>query len=296
MEPESHILVRQSTRHPRNGEADILPLRNGNLLLVYGRWNGDGGRPGSDFGPAELWSKTSHDNGKTWGEDRVIVPNEGKLTTFEAGLLRLRSGGILLSYCVKDSTEDCSICFRKSSDEGCTWPERYKYQIPVGKKYTGYTGQNNARLVRLKSGRILLPAFDGWVRGAVLRSFVLYSDDEGKSWKKGGDADIRGLAPNDRFGADEPAVVERKDGRVMMLIRTDLGLIAKSYSGDGGLTWSAGGGQGPGVAQFAGQHQADSPDGRLAARLEQQPEPGSPPAQFRHIDGRRRELAQYPVP
>ncbi|MEN6458563.1 MAG: sialidase family protein [Thermoguttaceae bacterium] len=236
--PEGQIIARASVQHPRNGEADILPLANGDLLLVYGRWSSDGGKLGSDFGAAELWSKTSHDGGKTWGEDRVVVPNEGKLTTFEAGLLRLPRNGILLSYCVKDSSEDCSICFRKSFDEGRTWSERSRYQIPTTEKYTGYTGQNNARLVRLANGRILLPVFDGYVRGTVLLSFVLYSDDDGKTWKKSGDVDIRKLAPGNTFGAAEPAVVELKDGRVMMLLRTNLGFIAKSYSSDGGKTWS----------------------------------------------------------
>jgi hypothetical protein len=231
---ETQTVVQGSAEHPRNGEADVICLRSGNLLLVYGRWNKSGG--GGDFGEAELWSKTSHDGGKTWGEDRVIVPNEGKVTTFEAGLLRLPGGAILLSYCVKNSTEDCSLCFRKSPDEGRTWVERYKYEIP--KKYSGYTGINNARLVQLKSGRVLLPAYDGWVRGTVIVSFVLYSDDQGKTWSKSDDVDIRYLAPQNRTGADEPAVIELKDGRVMMIIRTSLGFIAKSYSRDGGLTWS----------------------------------------------------------
>lgn len=233
----TQLLVTAAKQHPRNGEADILPLRNGDLLLVYGRWSGDGGKLGSDFGPAELRSKTSHDGGKTWAEDRLVVGNEGKVTTFEAGLLRLNNGGILLSYCVKDSAEDCSICFRRSLDEGRTWSDRYKYRIPTEKGYTGYTAQNNARLIRLRNGRILLPAFDGWVRGAIIRSFVLYSDDDGASWKKGGDIDIRDIAPHNTFGADEPAVVALKDGRVMMIIRTNMGFMAKSYSADGGLTW-----------------------------------------------------------
>jgi hypothetical protein len=140
-----------------------------------------------------------------------------------------------LSYCVKNSSEDCSLCFRKSLDEGRTWGDRCKYEIP--KKYTGYTGINNARLVQLKSGRILLPAYDGWVRGTVIVSFVLYSDDQGKTWSKSADVDIRDLAPQNRTGADEPAVIELKDGRVMMIIRVSLGFIAKSYSCDGGLTW-----------------------------------------------------------
>jgi len=231
-QPESQIVVPNTPEHIRNGEADIIRLKNGDLLLGYGRWGSDG----DDFGAAEIWSKTSHDDGKTWGEDRVLVPNEGKVTTFEVAFLRLQSGEILMAYCVKDSKEDCSICFRKSFDEGRTWGSRIKYQIAAG--YSGYTAINNNRLAQLRSGRILLPAYDGWVHGRLLLSFALYSDDKGQTWRKSADVDIRDLDPNDKFGADEPAVVELKDGRVMMIIRTGLGIIAKSHSSDGGATWS----------------------------------------------------------
>jgi len=230
--PESQIVVPNTPENPRNGEADLIRLKNGDLLLAYGRW----GRDGSDFGRAEIWSKTSHDGGHTWGDDRVLVPNEGKVTTFEVGLLRLQSGELLMAYGVKDSTEDCSICFRKSFDEGRTWTPRLKYTIPP--EYTGYTSINNNRLIQLKSGRILLAAYDGYVRGRIILSFVLYSDDNGQTWQKSTDVDIRAIDPNNRYGADEPAVIELRDGRVMMIIRTDLGLIARSYSHDQGATWS----------------------------------------------------------
>ena len=247
LQPEAQLVVPNTPEHSRNGEADIIELKNGDLLLGYGRWDADG----SDFGRAEIWSKTSHDGGKTWGEDRALVPNEGKRTTFECGFLRLPDGAILMSYCVKDSEEDCSVCFRKSLDDGRTWVNRFKYQVPPG--YAGYTGINNDRLVQLKNGRVLLPVYDGWVGGRVLLSFVLYSDDNGETWKKSSDVDMRDIDPNDKWGAGEPAVVERKDGRMlggaehrsggaanaalMMIIRTNLGIIAKAYSSDRGATW-----------------------------------------------------------
>ncbi|MEO7144230.1 MAG: sialidase family protein, partial [Bryobacteraceae bacterium] len=50
----------------------------------------------------------------------------------------------------------------------------------------------------------------------------------------GGVVDI----PQGRRGADEPGVVELRDGRIMMLIRSDLGHIFRSYSTDAGRHWS----------------------------------------------------------
>ena len=231
-EPYSMIVAPATAEHPRNGEADMIRLKNGDLLLAYGRWD----KSTSDFGTAEVWCKTSSDGGRTWGHDRVLVPNEGKLTTFSVSLLRLRNGEILMAYLTKDSTEDCSIFFRTSKDECKTWSARRKFEMPPG--YSGYTGMNNARMIQLKDGRVLAGAWEGYAKGRVIIGFSLYSDDSGKTWRKSTDVDMRVLDPNDKVGAQEPAVIELKDGRVLMLIRNGFGCIAKCYSSDRGETWS----------------------------------------------------------
>jgi len=231
-EPYSTIAAPATPEHPRNGEADMIRLKNGDLLLAYGRWN----RSTDDFGYAEIRCMTSSDHGKTWGNDRVLVSNEGKLTTFSVSLLRLRSGEILMAYLVKDSTEDCSIFFRKSGDECKTWSPRIKFEMPAG--YSGYTAMNNARLIQLKSGRIIGAGWEGYAKGRIIISFAIYSDDNGKTWHKGSDVDIRALDPANKIGAEEPAIIELKNGRLMMLIRCDFGCIARSYSTDQGETWS----------------------------------------------------------
>lgn len=231
-EPFSTIVAPSTDEHPRNGEADMIRLKNGVLLLAYGRWN----KGTDDFSPAEIWCMTSSDGGKTWSQDRVLVPNEGKLTTFSVSLLRLKTGEILMSYLVKDSKEDCNIFFRTSTDECKTWSPRRKFQMPGG--YSGYTGMNNARLIQLKNGRILAAAWEGYAKGRIIIGFTLYSDDHGQTWKKSTDVDIRSIDPGNKVGAQEPGVIELKDGRVLMLIRNSLGCICKSYSSDHGETWS----------------------------------------------------------
>lgn len=64
---------------------------------------------------------------------------------------------------------------------------------------------------------------------------VYYSDDDGASWRHSPVVDIKQSVER---GADEPGVVELRDGRVMMWLRTDLGSIYRCYSSDGGITWS----------------------------------------------------------
>ena len=208
------------------------------------------------------------------------------------GLLRLHSGAILLSYCVKDSTEDCSVCFRRSPDEGQTWGDRVKYRIP--EPYTGYTGINNGRLIQLKSGRILLAAYDGWVTGRIIVSFALYSDDDGSTWQKSTDVDVRDVDPNNKYGADEPAVIELKDGRVMMIVRTDLGVIIR-----GDLQRRRGD-----LEQARGHPRASSrPTPRPASRASRRPATccwsgtttsGPQSAEHRDLQRRRRDVGERP--
>ncbi len=67
-----------------------------------------------------------------------------------------------------------------------------------------------------------------------------YSDDEGLTWKKSHselfiakDQGQKGI-----FQFEEPVVEELKDGRLMMLGRTETGRHYVSYSKDQGITWS----------------------------------------------------------
>ncbi len=230
--PYSTIVCPGAAEHPRNGEADMIQLKNGDLLLAYGKWNAGQ----DDFDTAEVWCKTSTDGGKTWGNDRVLIGNEGKLTTFSVSLLRLANGEILMAYLSKDSREDCNIWFRKSTDECRTWSRRIKFKMPEG--YTGYTGMNNARLIQLSSGRIIGAAWEGIIKGQPVIAFSAYSDDNGATWHKGSDVDIRAIDPGNKHGAQEPVMIELKDGRIMMLIRNSLGCIARAYSSDQGMAWT----------------------------------------------------------
>lgn len=231
-EPETVVLVPSTPERPHNGEADMVRLRNGDLMLAYGQWNADS----DDRAPAEIRCMTSSDGGRTWGNDRVLLPNEGRAGTYSVSLLRLQSGEILMSYGVRESNEDRNVYFRKSSDECQTWSRRIRLEVPLW--YSGYTGISNNRLIQLKSGRILAAAWAGWAKDRTILGFTAFSDDGGEMWRKSEDVDIRLLDPSNKYGADDPAVVELKDGRVMMIIRSTLGYVVKSYSKDEGKTWT----------------------------------------------------------
>jgi hypothetical protein len=69
-------------------------------------------------------------------------------------------------------------------------------------------------------------------------STLVYSDDSGETWHLA-DADLKVPVPDivSAYGAVEPVVLELRDGRIWMLIRTQMGRFYESFSKDGN-TWS----------------------------------------------------------
>ncbi len=205
--------------NPRNSEAAIAPLKDGSLLLAWTEfYAGDG----ADHGPARIVGRVSSDRGLTWGDKYTLVENDGGCNVMEVNFLRLRSGDLALFHCQKNSENaDCRVMMRTSADDGRTFGPA-KQLSPDGK----YTGLTNGRSIRLSSGRILLEAWEGG------DSYCCLSDDDGETWR-----DSRRVQPAGG-PSYEPACVELKDGRVLMLMRTGLGAQYASHSSDGGETWT----------------------------------------------------------
>jgi hypothetical protein len=122
---------------------------------------------------------------------------------------------------------------RLSGDDARTFSPPREMPITPAPSYTGF---NHDRAIQLKSGRILMPVFftTDYRIDKHIRTRVYYSDREGEDWKAGAIVDI----PESKAGAQEPGVVELKDGRVLLWMRNSLGKIYKAYSADRGETWS----------------------------------------------------------
>ena len=142
-----------------------------------------------------------------------------------ASFLRSLKGELLLFYLVKNSSTELYPEVRRSRDDGKTWSDPVRV---VGEP--GYYIMNNARAVRLKSGRILCPTSFG---GPTYRTVMYYSDDDARTWHRG-----NGVISCPQRGAMEPGVLELEDGRVLQIIRTQLGRIWHACSTDGGDAWS----------------------------------------------------------
>jgi sialidase-1 len=217
--PHRFVVAPVGPGNNRNSEADIIQLKDGSLFLAWTDFYEGGG---ADHAPARIAGKISKDRGMTWGEEFVVVENDGGCNVMEVNFLRLKNDDIALFYCQKNSErKDCRVMMRRSSDEGKTWGEALQMS-PAGK----YTGLTNGRCIRLKTGRILL---ESWEDGDA---YCCISDDDGKTWHDGGRVKPEG-GP-----CYEPSCIELKDGSVMILMRTSLGGQFKSISKDGGETWS----------------------------------------------------------
>lgn len=222
--------------NPRNTEGSFVELKDGRLLFVYSKFTSDGP---ADSGGAVLAARYSRDRGVTWSaQDEIVVPNEAAMNVMSVSLLRLRSGEIALFYARKNSMQDCRVWMRTSKNEGRSWSEA-RPAIPDA----GYFVLNNDRAVQLKSGRLVLPVARHDSTGPAPAQFnqrgiamCYLSDDRGKTWHRSR-TELENPHPHPA-GLQEPGVVELKDGRMLMYMRTGLGRQYYSYSSDGGETWS----------------------------------------------------------
>ncbi|OHB65822.1 MAG: hypothetical protein A2Y77_12890 [Planctomycetes bacterium RBG_13_62_9] len=228
------LVLEPSKDNPRNSEGDIIELKDGRLCLIYTRFTGGSG----DHAAADLALRTSQDGGRTWGEDKIVVARAGGLNVMSVSLLRLAGGEIALFYLRKTSEEDCRPLLCVSTDEAKTWSEP---TVCITDE-VGYYVLNNDRAVQLKSGRLILPVAwhqgPGKARDSAGIIMCYLSDDAGKTWRRSKDS-FKGYAPGgQQITVQEPGVVERQDGRLMMFIRTNAGSQYICHSSDGGETWS----------------------------------------------------------
>ncbi len=229
--PFEYMVAPATESNQRNSEAAMLEYAGGSLMLA---WNDFYSSTGSDWAPSRISAMISKDRGRSWGPRFTLQQNIGRMNVMEPNLLRLESGKVLFLFLRKNSEADCLPMARYSTDGGKTFsPPR---PMPVS-PYPSYTGMNHDRLIQLRTGRLLVPfwyTLDIRVSHHILAR-AYFSDDDGATWKQSKTlVDI----PDSRAGAQEPGVVELKDGRILMWMRTDKGHIYRCYSSDHGETWS----------------------------------------------------------
>jgi predicted neuraminidase len=115
----------------------------------------------------------------------------------------------------------------RSSDGGETWSD------PV-RIFDGRAGALTD-IITTRQNTITLPITGYCREPSRAVQFVMVTADGGGTWTQR-IIDIGGHGHHD--GAMEPTMVERKDGRLWMLIRTTHDWFYECFSSDGGLTWT----------------------------------------------------------
>ena len=183
----------------------------------------------------------SGDGGKTWTTNEIFSPEQQTAQPLqisdERALLLTRDGTLVLGCMnlkARKWTWDKAVhdapgavlptWVMRSTDGGRTWTD-------VQKLHDDWTGAVRD-LIQTRSGRLVLTSMKllhDPGRHAVL---TYISDDDGRTWKPGNLIDLGGAGHHG--GVTEPTVVELRDGRVWMLIRTNWGEFWSGYSTDGG--------------------------------------------------------------
>ncbi|MAT16764.1 MAG: sialidase [Planctomyces sp.] len=229
-------LLPPSPENPRNSEGDFIQLKDGRLLFIYSHYTGGS----DDDSTAHLASRESTDGGATWSEEsKTVIENHAKDNIMSVSLLRLPDGSIAMFYLAKESWTDCRPVVRFSKDEARTWSEPV---MVIPDSDVDYYVLNNDRVIELKSGRLLLAVaqhtpINGRFNGNG-KMVCYYSDDHGQTWTRSETTPDPTPLNGKPVVLQEPGLVELKDGRVMMFVRTNGGSQYLSYSADHGETWT----------------------------------------------------------
>ena len=216
---------------PEN-EADVVRLPDDTLKVFYNQRN------------EYVGSLTSRDHGKTWSEPQKEFAVSGK-TAHAMQVLLDPAGELHVFYLVIVGTgRKLNVDLFLDLWQCSTVDGRERWSEPR-QVYHGAIGALRG-LVQMKSGRIVLPfstAAAGRPPGPPTGNFyttAIVSDDLGKTWVES-KAELTSPCTEGynggNYGAVEPTIIQLKDGRLWMLIRTQTGKLYESYSSDG-LIWS----------------------------------------------------------
>ncbi|MDE7313524.1 MAG: glycoside hydrolase [Eubacterium sp.] len=239
----AELVPSREHKNPRNSEGAFLTLKDGSILFAYSRFKGEGVE---DWGISDICAVISKDGGRSFTGHRTLLTSEGEnaQNIMSLSLLDMENGDIGMFYLVRHTYTRMQMYLRRSKDGGKTWTDRV-----LCTPQEGYFVVNNDRVVRLASGRILIPAAfhrsgcqeeaeNGWFVDSRSEVVCFYSDDDGVSWQAAEGKCCMPFMKNSSSGLQEPGVLELEPGVLWGFARTDLGRQYEMYSLDHAKTWT----------------------------------------------------------
>lgn len=191
----------------------------------------------------DVIAQRSTNNGKTWSQPITVAQGKGRNKGFgDVNIIKAKSGKLIALYVGgvglwNSTAENPQGHFMSvSTDNGLSWsaPRDITHQLygincadPVRKTWqASFFGSGQG--LTLRDGRIMaVMVVRETLQNSKLNNYVVYSDDEGETWK---------VSEKAIDGGDEAKVVELNDGTILLSSRiTGNRLWAKST--DRGATW-----------------------------------------------------------
>jgi len=223
---ERVTILKTSREYPFNSGGRPVLCPNGEMIIIALR--GDLAKEPTYSG-LETVLLRSKDKGKTWGDPVRLEGWEDPYAWLgENGVIV--KGNTIFRFLLKwHNLSDSELYLKKSTDNGHTWSNGE--HIDLGLAYIDSVGQSG---LLLRDGTLLhCFSYDASPPVGAWRCTLIRSLDDGKTWSQGGVVPLGGAT-----SLDEPSIVELKDGRILMFMRTNDGYLFKSYSEDEGLTWT----------------------------------------------------------
>lgn len=232
--PDTLLVIDPSAAFPRHSEGDVVEFKDGRLGLIYSRFTGGA----QDHSKADIVLRTADSAGRAWDEPRVLIARADADNVMSVSTVQLPGGDWLLFHLKRFGWNNMHLFVQRTSDDFKTLTEPVRVTT-----VDGYHVVNNDRVIRTSSGRLIVPSAlhpcpDGtpktWSGKAVPIAFL--SDDEGMTWRRA----VEPVPPAREHDItfQEPGVVELKDGRICMWIRTSNNRQYQSFSSDGGDHWT----------------------------------------------------------
>jgi len=201
---------------------------------------------GHDEGPANYVTLArSDDGGQTWLDPVLVVDPPGNVRAYDSVVWLDPLGRLWLFWAQCYTPSDriitdgiagvWAICAGEPDAASPAWsaPRRIANGVMMNKPVVLANGNWAYPTAVWRAGIGGHTPPPALAAGAECFSNLTVSTDQGRTYARRGGADV----PDRVF--DEHQIVELRDGRLWMLVRTAYG-IGQSYSSDGGCTWSPG--------------------------------------------------------